>query len=731
MKAINSVLGGGAALMALLGGGVATAQDGVTTEEEIIVTAQRRAESVQDVPFSVTAVGGEEIEQLGANGFETFANRVAGLQAVQASPSNTQFFMRGVSSGALTFDQIQQSSTVGIYYGDISTDVSGSNPNFQLFDIDRIEVLRGPQGTLYGAGSMSGAVRIVPTRPGLDEFGVGFGTTVSQTANGGMNTVVDATVDVPIVPDQFGVRLMAYSTNYDGVVDNVTSGEEDADSWQAEGGRISVRAVPSPRMTVDLMVAHQNSEQDGTNRTNETLDDFETGAFFSSSDQDTLGELSVAYDFGPVTFTSVTGLLQKSQDFYSDLTQLPGLFLGAPGLPVIFPTSVEAETLSQEVRLQSNSSGRFQWILGAYYSALDRNLLQTMDIPGIEAVLGFPAGPFFGTITDRVLLTDFQTNNDQFAVFGQIDVDVTDRLSVSVGGRYFEATQDSFYDDRGLFIGGSFQEGIDSSESGFNPRVNIAFEIDEDHNLYAQAARGFRLGGPNYFIPPSLCAGDLAALGYPGQPPGFESDSLWNYEIGSKNSFANGRGVFNVAAYYIDWSDIQSTVRMGCGYNFQQNLGSARVQGLEAEFALQVTDHLSVRSSVTFTDSELQDAVPLLGVLGGERAPQTPEQAASIAIDYARPLGSGEGFVSADVQYVGDRTTGVTILDSFDLEAYTLANLRLGYNQNNWSAYVFANNLFDERAVLDRGTDGLSSVPGSTVTYARPRTIGLTVRRSF
>jgi iron complex outermembrane receptor protein len=708
-----------------------TIEEGATESDEIIVTAQRRDEAIQDVPFSISAVGGEEIEALGGNGFETFANRVAGLQAIQTSPTDTQFFMRGVSSGALNFDQIQQSSTVGIYFSDAATDISASNPNFQLFDIDRVEVLRGPQGAIYGAGSMSGAVRIIPTRPDMEEFGVGFGTSFSQTEHGDGSEVYDATINLPIAPGMLAVRGLVYSANYGGFIDDVVTGNDDYDSSLTTGGRVSVRFQPVDRLSVDLLHAWQDTELDGVSSSFLSAGELRGGLGDITDDANALTELNTSYDFGGVTLTAVTGYLQKEQDLDFDAAALP-TFFGLPfNSPYSFSTFINVESFSQEVRLQSDNESRLSWLVGAFYSQVDRTMSQAVDIPGVETALGFPAGPAFGTITDRMLAVDFETNNEQIAVFGELRFQVTDQLEVSVAGRYFEAERASNYDDRGLFIGGVFVDDRESTEDGFNPQLNLAYDWSEDNSVYFLASRGFRLGGPNYLIPPGLCEADLLTLGYADAPQDFQSDSLWNYEIGSKNRFADGRGVFNISLYHIDWTDIQSTVQLPCGYNFQQNLGAATVDGLEAELSLRITDSLSIRSSLTLADATLEDSVPQLGVTGGERTPFTPEVAATFAMDYTRALGAGELFVSADLQYISDRTTGVTSLDSFDLDEFTIASLRVGYGSGHWNAYVFANNLFDERAMYDRGSRGLSTVSGEFITYARPRTIGVTLRRNF
>jgi outer membrane receptor protein involved in Fe transport len=743
MRKLATLLGSGVALVTLAGGsGIAEAQtaDAAADSEEIVVTAQRRSETIQDVPFSISALGGEELEELGANGFETFATRVAGLQAAQATPVNTQFFMRGVSSGSLGFDQINQSSTVGVYFSDVSSDLSAMNPNFQLFDVNRVEVLRGPQGTLYGAGAASGAIRVVPNRPDLDVAGFGFGATVSETYLGEANQIVDVTANTPIVPGVLGVRGNLYAAEYGGVVDNVVTGEDDEDSVSTFGGRFLVRAEPSTNLVADLLIAYQESELDGLGRSALSLGEFETGSYYTSHDENLLGELSVTYDFGSVSLTGVTGYLDKDQEFDIDVSTFL-TFLGLPiTTPHTFPNFASATAVSQEIRLQSDADTRFSWLVGAFYSQRDRVIYQYIDAPGASDAFAYPPGPGIGLgpdfgvpdVRDRLALTDFASQRDEYAIFGQFSYDLTDRLEVAVGGRYFDSTQDSQLFGAGIFNGGVLgPDDRTTSETGFNPNINVSYEISGDQSVYALASRGFRLGGVNYTVPLSVCGADLAALGYASAPIDFESDSLWNYEIGSKNQFSNGRGTFNVSAYLIEWSDIQSTVSLPCGVTFQENLGSVEATGLEVEFNYRLTSNLTLRSSLTLASSEFQTSEPALGVVAGQSTAFAPDVAGAVALDYRRPLFGGEGFLSWDAQYVGSRFVGVTTADNYELDEFVLSSLRLGYeSDDNWVAYLFVNNLFDERALFDHGSD-FGGTSGDAVTYARPRTVGITLRRDF
>ena len=701
--------------------------------EEVVVTAQRRSESVQDVPFAITAISGNALEQLNAsNGFEAIANGVTGLQALQTSPLDTQFFMRGISSGALTLDQVQLQSAVGIYFDESATDLSAMNPNYQMADIDRVEVLRGPQGTLYGAGAMAGAIRIIPRKPDLRELDYGVGVTLSDTDAGSLNQVYDVGLNAPIKPDVFGLRAVAYSSKLGGVVDNVVTGKKDEDGSLSQGGRISLRAQLGERLTADLMFAYQETSLDGSGRSALSLKPYQTGSIFTQNDTNKLAEVALNYHTDKFGVTSITSYLEKDNSIRMDGAGLP-TFFGMPfGAPNDFITRLGATSLGEELRVQSRSEGPLQWLVGAFYSKVDRKIFQTIDIPGVEAATGAPLGSMFGNPTDRVLSTYLLTHNSQYAAFGQVSFQISEHVGATAGARYFHGEQNPFVQDQGVLEGGVYIDHRHASDGGINPNLNIAYKFSADHNVYVQAARGFRLGGPNYIVPVSLCGPDLSNLGLSEAPQSFKSDSVWNYEIGTKNTFDGGRVTLNVAGYVMKWADIQQTVKMSCGYFFQENLGRAQVHGVEAEFKTRVTESLTLRANATFTDATLKDPVPVLGIAGGERTPLTPKVAGSAGFDYRIPVGKESSvFFSGDAEYVGSRTTGVTKLDSYNLAAFTLASVRVGYRRGAWTSYLFANNLFNERAELNKGFDAYGSLPGDYVVYSRPRTIGVTFRREF
>ena len=711
-----------------------SAEEAFTEGRTIVVTAQRREQNIQDVPIAITAIEGEELARLGAAGFSTFADRVPGLQASQPDPLNTQFSIRGTSSGPLIFSQLQQSSTVGIYFDEVAVDVSAANPNFPLIDVNRVEVLRGPQGTLFGAGSQSGVIRTIPNQPDMDAISVGGSATGSFTNEGGFNQSYDAGVNIPIIEGKLALRAIGYAIGTEGFTDNIVSGEKNDNDFNSYGGRAILSFDSGGGFDGYAMFAYQDAELDNNGN---IIDDgrkaLQSGAFNSQQDESIVGELVLRYDFGSVGLTAISGYVGKKQLFRPDAARLPVLF-GLPATtPVDFPTNIEADIYSQEVRLQStDSANRFRWLIGGFYQRVERVLGQEITIPGIEVALGFPAGPAFGLGTDQVLGTDFNTENEQVAVFAEFEFDITDRLTLTAGGRYFDASQDSDFVQQGLLTGGVFPSSPETSDSGFNPNFVLNYEINKRSSVYARAAKGFRLGGTNFAVPSIPCATSLAALGLTDAPQDFASDSLWSYELGTKNVFAGGVTV-NAAGYYSEWSDIQTNILLPCGFNFQSNGGRAEIMGGEVEIAVPISRELSIFSSFTYTDATFQEAVPTIGIQVGERAPFTPEIAATFGVDYRKPLSdSSELFFNGSARYQGERFTGVTNTDTFTLDEYVEVDTQIGIEfGNDMSVYVFASNLFDNRSELNASRNNFATTPGLYRVVSRPRTVGLTVRRNF
>lgn len=725
--------------------------------EEIIVTATRRAESLQDVGFSVSAVAGDKLTALGAEGFSTFANRVPGLNLIQAGPNDTQLVMRGVHTSKTRSDRGQQRATVGLYIDDVPISVTSADPNGALLDMERIEVLRGPQGTLFGAGALSGVIRYVTAKPDPAAVGFGGGVNVGWIDDGGMMFDAHGILNLPLVQDKLAVRGLVYYRDADGYTDNVKLGINDTNDNKSVGGRASLLWTVTDSVTVNAFVDLFDGEigdrnvgiaglGDRLNKDNEREPAF---------DNHVIASLTGAVNFSNFDLISVTSYFDKKQEQYIDTVAfafisaavsdslvaggiLPGR-LTTPGLPSIFPltredllvTNTTVENFTQELRLQSTHEGPLQWIGGLFYQKAKRNTAQVVAFPGIEAD-GLLPGFFFGAPTDNVFFFDADFNDEQFAAFGELSYELATGLTVTAGLRYFDASQDSVIEAAGLLReDGAGTQIFKNSENGVNPRFNLTYEFDDSSLVFAQAAKGFRLGGPN--VPVSATC-NLGEIGLARQPQTFESDSLWNYELGAKTSLFGGRMTANLSGFYIDWKNIQLIRDLTCGSSVFINAGTVKVKGIEGEFTVRATEYLSLFAGFAFTDSELGEAVATIGNKG-DRTPYVPRWTASFSADVDLPLSDrADLFGSVEIQYVGERYSDFRVRGplAVQMEDYALLNLRIGAQIEGWRVMAYVDNLTNRRAVVDARQEFLASTaPNLELTYARPRTVGVSITRPF
>lgn len=364
-----------------------------------------------------------------------------------------------------------------------------------------------------------------------------------------------------------------------------------------------------------------------------------------------------------------------------------------------------------------------------------------MDFPGIDAAGGFD-GVDFGARPDQVFGSNIQLDAKQYSLFGEASLDLTDRLAVTVGGRYFSVKQNSDT----LFFGvlaatPGISESFKFKEDGFNPKINLSYKLSDDQLVYAQAAKGFRLGGTNQPVPQAPCGAELAALGFDQPPPSFASDTLWNYEVGAKTSLAGGRITANAALYYIDWKKPPLAVDLQCGFSTLINAGQFKIYGAELDLEARPAEGVVLRAGAAYNHGELSGALPVLGGIDGDRVPQTPKWTFNASADYDFPLAIGgdgtRGFVHVDYRFVGNRVTNFpgspNYSGYFRLPSYNLVGFRAGATLGGVTLEAFLDNAFDERAVLNetRFVRAYDENPGTAIYTNRPRTGGIKASVAF
>ena len=760
--------------------------------EEIIVTATKRSVSIEDVPFSVAVIGGEDIARSGANSIEELARGFAGVSIQNLGPGQSQVAMRGVSAGQIIRDQPGVKEQVGIYLDESLVSLSLFTPDFDLFDLQRVEVLRGPQGTLYGAGSVGGTIRYISNQPELERTYGLMEADLNTLADGSEGGHLKGMVNVGL-SDTAAARLVAYHTGYGGYVDALSEDgarHDDVNHGTRRGFRASLLARPSDRLRLTPRIVYQEIDHDGFNREEVfnlfanpfttvrpaiQLDEREQYLLLEEGfeDETLLADLAIDAAFSAFSVHSVTSYLKRDLLVSRDASALGSsvnVSLGFADEGVRFAFNLRDTTelaqFTQEVRIASLDDAPMTWLLGLFYSELDREYAQRLPTPGYDAYVdahlgaGVSAGSANGyAITDSPYNSDLPYDISQLAVFGEASAELSERLTLTLGGRWYDWDESRTFRSGGLFSNGDLQDD-DTESNGFSPRFLASYALGEDLNLNAQVSKGFRLGGVNDPLNVPLCTpGDLASF---GNFQAYDDESIWNYEVGVKGRFESGMRV-HVSAFHAEIEDLQVTLDAGsCSSRISFNVPQAHTTGLEFEIEGELAAGLNVGLAGSFVESEFDDTVAseagavLGGVEKGNRLASVPEFQLAATASYSVPVdwfGGSEAYVFASWQHIGDRitqpsdqvpgasrfvsnlpyagATGEEVTDiDLELDAYSLLNLRFGVIHGDWEGALYIHNLTDENAALsfDRERGGRARL-GFRVN--QPRTIGFVLRRSF
>jgi iron complex outermembrane receptor protein len=757
--------------------------------EEITVTALLREEKVQDVPFSVAAPTEEELRQRGVDSIEGIAQSTPGFTVQNLGPGQSQVAVRGVSSGQIVRDQPGVKEQVGVYLDDAGISLSLFTPDIDLFDMSRVELLRGPQGTLFGAGSASGTLRYITNQPRLGERETVVELNANSITDGELGGSAKVAVNAP-VSDQAALRLTAFFNSFGGYIDAVQPGlsvRKDVNGGERSGARLALKYQPNDRLTITPRVVFQKAAADGWNRedafnilanpfttTRPAVDLGEREQFLQFEEPFTddflLTDLNIGYSFGDLALTSITAYTDRDILVVRDATTLSAsIFGGTLGLPENVYTldaplkdATTAKVLTQELRLTS-SRERLDWVLGLFYGTMDRDYGQEVHIEGFESLTGIPTAGRFGAGRDVLYFSDLSYDMDQFALFGEATWSLNDRLDLTGGLRYYDFQEDRVQTFDGLLAEAGTNKGSVSA-NGFAPRLIASFALREGTKLNAQVSKGFRLGGINDPLNVPLCTPqDLVTFG--GRDK-WDDEVVWNYEVGTKSTLRGRRGTFNVSAYYMDIENLQATVTAGtCSSRVIFNVPKARSTGIELEWAAAPSDHFDFSISANYGQSEVRSTLNstdsagnvqvVAGIEKGNRLPTVPEFQAAATATYQWSLREKWlASLTGIYQYVGSRFTqigdqasgfGLVNLNSFgsntiggpltestfrfnpELPAYDIANLRLGFLNGRWEFAAFINNLFDEQARLALDQErGTRARVGFLVN--QPRTFGVSAR---
>jgi len=806
--------------------------------QDVVVTANKRSQAAQKVPLSISTLSPVELKRTGAFESKDYFSSIPNLSITASGGGGNAGFGDGRSSGSnIAIRGVSGDKTTAMYLDDTPL------PEFadpKLFDVERIEVLRGPQGTLYGSSTMGGAVKVITKKPNAFKTEGNIDVSVASVTEGDLDYNLQGVYNVPLAEEKAALRIGAFYNFKTGFYDRIKQSQfngfplntgdgsgpntgagiwdhdEDPGSpsipWTDGSQPINLIDTGS-----DVQGGWENGETRRDNINDETSFGFNVGlGFYPNKNvtiipkliyQKTVGDGYDFSDFRPGNFEQYRiagldetyeldllhgGLLTKfnlgkgelvnsfsynrvNQKDIEDVTEressgpsnneIPGFlpngdFRDPTGPVNYYPEFIERTgtltKLVEELRYSSNNTGKFNFTTGLFFSSEEskfnasqerneylgglsgylKNIVEVAGLPDFvnDDLLGL-AG-FIDNATGGIWYSqDTKVTTNEFALFGEAYFDLTEKLSATAGLRYFNASQD-FNQLIGGFVGnGVLSEPDKVSDSGINPKLNLTLQASPNSTLYINAAKGYRLGGLNPAVPIVFAGADLAAIGLEQAPPTFESDAIWTYELGSKNTLANGRMIFNASLFRSEWDNLQQRVFLPSGFLFIDNVGKASMTGVEVEVKGKLSKELEVNGAFGYVKATIDEGSVLTGASDGDRVLNVPEITASAGIQYTKSINEDAGmYFRLDLQHTGDRVNTFDPRNNpeFVFDAFTVLNARIGYTTEKYEIALFARNLTNTIANYGDITS-LAAVPFGRTRYqtSRPSSFGVNLKYNF
>jgi iron complex outermembrane receptor protein len=745
------------AMPAMADGAADAAEPNAMTE--IVVTATRQATPLSKVPVSVAAISQDQMDSQGLRDISDITRVTPGIALTPnggVAGTNTVISIRGISSTV-------GSPTTGVYIDD--TPIQGrplgsaNNVYPQLFDLERVEVLRGPQGTLFGAGAEGGAIRFITPEPGLRSYTGYNRAELAFTQKGDPTYEAGAAIGGPIVQDTVGFRVSAWYRREGGYISEINElnnqiADPNANGLASYVLRGAMTWKPNDQFTATASMMYQQQHQDDDSSFFSTLSDPSNHVFRASREFASpidnhfmLPSLDLRYDASYFDVISTTSYFNHGSHLYQDYTHFISSVLF--GNPYLFgPGEVESadhvdiqRNWTQEVRLQSHPGGRLNWVVGGFYGHNEQTSSQVNNDPNLNALLArFGAGPLPLLPGNHALEQLLAATDKQEAAFGQADFEIVSGLKATAGVRVAKIDVALARTAAGPIAGGAANFSTSSSEKPVTPKFGLSYQATADTLVYASAAKGYRIGGING-PQLSFCDSTLAEIGLKSTPATYKSDSLWSYEVGAKSRMLGGRLSVAASAFDIEWHNIQQLVSIAaCRGSFIVNVGAARSTGFDLAADMHVTRELTVSGSVGYADARItQDFKgPLLGgaptyfAHAGDKV-GGPPLTGTLSADYEFPVTDDKSvYMHGDYQYISHGPTiDYAIFGTDPLgrrsDSFSQAALRSGLRMKGFDVSVFVDNLLNAAPILSSERGSLA--PGDTLftqTSIRPRTIGVT-----
>jgi len=721
--------------------------------QEVVVTAERRAENIQQVPISVTAISGNTLTAFNMTTFEDYAHMVPNLSF---GTGNTF----GITNGReITIRGISGTNTTSYYINDTPLPIS-IDP--RAINLDRIEVLRGPQGTLFGSSAMGGTVRLITRQPDLSHSSGSAEAQIYDINQGGLGYLISAAYNLPLVNDQLALNISGYSTYSPGVftgvygVPTVAQGLNGAGQpWPTltvppsqqrydishlgndveAGATLSLTYRPAglEALTITPMVMHQDQSNNGFPLADYTPDNLSQVRPLDnregSVDVWTLANLTIKYAASFGSFIESASYFNRYTRDTEDGTELISIGgYGGPPVPTCVagvycaspsPNWVDSNQFTNELRYESSFKGPFQFVAGVYYNRLRQMIISEQVLP--YDGFGNPA------FTENIPRTNEETAG---FVSGTLTLG---KVELSAGVRQSHLQFSNIYIADGWINGGPSNSPVSSNQHATTPRYTAKYKFDESNMLYASAAKGYRIGGANSQLP------DICPPPYSEGSTPFGSDNLWSYEVGTKNGWADGKVNTRLALYRIDWNQMQQSILLACSFHVTENVGTAVSKGGEFELDGSPLSGLYLHLGVGYTDAAITESPPGAPLPVGSPLNGVPRWTGSVLGDYSWPTSFGTAFVRAQYSYTGSSVSynnPVSVVDATvaarPRDSYSLVNLFVGGRVNTLEASVYVKNLADKRGNLGDEQSEISELPGRPRwLITQPRTIGIDVKKEF
>jgi iron complex outermembrane receptor protein len=688
-----------------------------TSLEEVIVTATRRAISVQQVEGGIVPISKGLIRDTGAQTLADVAASAPGLSFGEMSPTEQVFTIRGVNTASQVGDL---QSPTALYIDEVPVSdpyLSELTPSFQMFDVDRVEVLLGPQGTLFGAGALGGAVRVITNKPSLDQFGVDLEQTFAFPAVGNPRYTTNGMVNLPLISDTLALRLVGSYSDTGGYIDNPAVGQTNYNYVHTAASRAELMLKASPQLTITGTYSYESDRPNASPYTPYGSHEYLYYAPVASHSSEILNiaNLLVEYAADEFSLTSSTSYLHRDPDQVSDATNLTAEITGltAPATDVIFG---HTRNLIQEFRIASPTHQDFRWLGGVYLQKYDLDEMETLSQAGageIFAGAGFPSD---------TILNDIYTGyvNEQ-AIYGELSYDFSPQFSATVGARAFHDTVAITDFGDAYLDGGPNTVHNSASYTSASPKFVASYKPADDFMYYIQVSKGFRSGQGN------LTNGSDPLTGTP-IPRFYGPDSLWNYEMGAKTSALDGRLTLNGDVYDIQWSKIQLQELSPSGFNYTANAGQAWIRGFDLQVHSQLTHALEAALSLDYHQSRLTEVASNAVAVRGDELPGSSRLSSYVYGKYNFPItASAQGFFRVDYAYSSKAFSNLDNSTSLHYGNVGSYGAQLGTHVKKYEFLLFGRNL----ANAHNRVNAFEFLGIPTQVLQEPRTIGLTLRWNY